>query len=380
MPLPGSSSSPLRPRSGGAYRPGHRRNATPCSARVQSPGRVAWHARNPRRTSPHRSSGRTAAAALPPEPSTEPSTTGRGAADLAALPSDLAERLIQLPRTRAANVGDRASDLACWLTCLGRGVLPTPATTGDADPSPLDVGWPDEPFLSEFLDTLADLEMPSLMRRHPKLAPLLAKHMLDLVEAFEIAADADDASEDASQQQPPPPSQGASLQSRAGADGDSAAPPDASASQTDADADASTEADAEAPPGLDAAKQLMEEFREAWEPVADALDASEAILEGVDDLAMELRPEEQRTLGGTKSLWQHSGWQEMKDLSAKLRRLPQLRRLVRELGRGSSGRGPRYVRTNRCSLISSLSPRLHFTNKQASNPCMHACTPSFPHD
>lgn len=38
-------------------------------------------------------------------------------------------------------------------------------------------------------------------------------------------------------------------------------------------------------------------------------------------------------------VWQSRGWKELKPLSLKLQSLPQLRKLVRELGRGG-GMGP----------------------------------------
>ena len=41
--------------------------------------------------------------------------------------------------------------------------------------------WPQEPFRTQFLDTLKGLEMPRFTRRHPKLPPPLLKQFLQLV-------------------------------------------------------------------------------------------------------------------------------------------------------------------------------------------------------
>ena len=42
--------------------------------------------------------------------------------------------------------------------------------------------WPEEPFASQFAETMSDLEMPRFCRRYPALLTTLMKQMLDMVQ------------------------------------------------------------------------------------------------------------------------------------------------------------------------------------------------------
>ena len=42
--------------------------------------------------------------------------------------------------------------------------------------------WPEEPFASQFAQTMSDLEMPRFCRRYPALLTTLMKQMLDMVQ------------------------------------------------------------------------------------------------------------------------------------------------------------------------------------------------------
>ena len=83
-------------------------------------------------------------------------------------------------------------------------------------------------------------------------------------------------------------------------------------------------------------EQLMEDFRDQWEPAVDKLDKAAKAFEGLDleDLA-----EGPEGFDITKGLWQQTVWQELESLRKKLEELRELRDLVRSLGRGA-GRGP----------------------------------------
>jgi hypothetical protein len=48
-------------------------------------------------------------------------------------------------------------------------------------PKAASLAWPDEPFRSQFLGVLKELEMARFTRRHPKLLPPLMDQFLELV-------------------------------------------------------------------------------------------------------------------------------------------------------------------------------------------------------
>ena len=80
----------------------------------------------------------------------------------------------------------------------------------------------------------------------------------------------------------------------------------------------------------------MDEFREDWAPAAEALnEAAEAFgLGGAQQLASSF------TKG--RAPWQCSeGWQAARQLRQVLQQLPELRRLVRRIGRRAAVSGPR---------------------------------------
>ena len=266
-------------------------------------------------------------------PATSSGGSGRGGDDLDVLETiqslgALGERLVTLPRTTMGNLSDRVESLKTWQAELSKGILPRVVSDDDGEGGEENaLVWPEEPFQSQFLNTLAELEMASLTRRYPKLANTLLKNMMDLVEAFEANFTENVEEEDVSEDETPQQSSNmrAALQD-----------------------DGSEESSEEKPlpdPNQDLVNDLIEDFKKEWEPIAEALDASEQFFEDMTDM-VDMKDNMDHnidTLSTSQSLWKHSGWKEIKDLSRKLEKLPQLRTLVRDLGRGSRGRGPKRL-------------------------------------
>ena len=255
----------------------------------------------------------------------------------------LGERLLTLPRTTVANLQDRVESLIAFQSSLQKGVLPscsigTPEG-GESESVPgateaASLAWPEEPFQSQLVEALAELEMASLTRRYPKLANTLLNNIMDLVETFEAsyvdphAADEDEDEEDE--------------------ESDAGAPPPRSQAAPDSSDENSEEEvipleDAAPDPNSTLVEDLMSEFRKEWEPIAEALDASDQFFEDLGDMVADQMSNDIETLSTQDSVWKHVGWKEIRDLSRKLERLPQLRKLVRDLGRGSRGRGPKRL-------------------------------------
>ncbi|QDZ22704.1 hypothetical protein A3770_08p52220 [Chloropicon primus] len=248
----------------------------------------------------------------------------------------LGERLLTLPRTTVSNLQSRVESLKTWQSKLQRGVLPTGSEQGGiGEGKSMDgsLAWPEEPFQGQLLQALAELDMASLTRRFPKLTNTLLANMMDVVEEFEasyVESDDDDEAEEEEVQdddQPPSPSsidvaQDSGLEPAEGGDGE----------------EITTVVE-----NAELAEDLLAEFRKEWEPIAEALDTSEQFFEDLGDMVQEQFSHDIDTLGTQNSVWKHTGWKEIKELSRKLERLPQLRKLVRDLGRGSRGRGPKRL-------------------------------------
>ena len=251
----------------------------------------------------------------------------------------IGERLLTLPRTTVANLQDRVDSLKVWQGELQKGVLPGSAGAEGVESGEVGEGravsWPEEPFRGQLLQTLADLEMASLTRRYPKLTNTLLANVMDVVEAFEasyVDAEQDeeedeDEEEDPRGRDPPPPPEEA---------------PSSEASPSEESDDAAEEL-LVLDPNADLAEDLLSDFRKEWEPIAEALDASEQFFDDLGEVVKDQFSHDIDTLGTTNSVWKHVGWKEVKELSRKLERLPQLRKLVRDLGRGSRGRGPKRL-------------------------------------
>lgn len=197
--------------------------------------------------------------------------------------------------------------------------------------------WPDESLCQLWTQTLHELQLPRFTKRYPELIDALLFRLLEMVvqmsEAMGTAADAAQA-QGGQDDKSRPDSQG---------DGDQPdnRPEDAGQSAPQADGQQPVEESSSSPPnmqpsGESLAQELMDEFREDWEPAVDALnDAEEAFgLGGAQALA------EHFTSG--QAPWHNSeGWRACRELRQVLAKLPELRKLVRRIGRRAAVKGPR---------------------------------------
>ncbi|KAI7839236.1 hypothetical protein COHA_006934 [Chlorella ohadii] len=104
----------------------------------------------------------------------------------------LLQSLMELPGTRSMlDLKIRLVSLADLNTSLRKGVLPQASS----------LAWPDEPFRSEFLKLLKQLEMPRFTRRYPKLLAPLMRQFLGLVADFEAKLQGEEAKQQKQQQQ-----------------------------------------------------------------------------------------------------------------------------------------------------------------------------------
>ena len=236
--------------------------------------------------------------------------------------------------------------------------------------------WPrDAVFREALLGAFADLDMARFTRRHPALLDTLLANVLDVLAVYEAerkevlgpdgggGEERDDAKAEPQQGGPdgsaaapedvPPEEQGDGSGGGggqgAGADGEGEGGADAAESAIEAsefsmdgaDNDSPSEAAADAAAAAAAAnaeiaQRLVEEFKAAWDPVIDKLDAAAKAFEGFDlsDLS-----DERHGFDRSAGVWHATGWKELDSLRRKLEHLRELRDLVRNLGRGS-GRGP----------------------------------------
>jgi len=278
---------------------------------------------------------------------------GAGVRGLGGLGSALGGALAGLPRSRAGNLGVRAAELQSWRRDLRRGIYPEtgvpeapePAGTGGRvsgeagawGPGGEEEGepFPEEPFRGEFLAALRGMEMTRLLRRRPALVDLLLGNMLEMLRPFEEALDEQELAEQVGTAE-----DDSALAVLAGDPGDPAEggegeeePPAEEVGAQDVGApEASPETDAAREAAREAAEQLVQEFEEQWAPAVEALDAMDELMgepEGFDADGFDIR----------EGLWRNKGWEEMADLTRRLKNMRGLRDLVRSLGRGS-GRGP----------------------------------------
>ncbi len=241
--------------------------------------------------------------------------------------------------------------------------------------------WPrDAVFREALLGAMAQLDMARFTRRHPALLDTLLANVLDVLAAYEQgrkevagpegaegeetqkggeqkpqeggapAGAASDADSPQQQDGEGGGGGGGATAGQAGEGGEGGA--EAANAAADA-ADFSMEAadggapapDPSARPDARAAaeaanaalaSQLADEFKAAWDPVVDKLDAAAKAFDGFDlaDLG-----EERKGFDRGAGVWHATGWTELDALRRKLERLKELRDLVRNLGRGA-GRGP----------------------------------------
>jgi uncharacterized protein with von Willebrand factor type A (vWA) domain len=225
---------------------------------------------------------------------------------------------------------------------------------------------------------MGELDMARFTRRHPALLDTLLANVLDVLAVYErerqevLGPDgtggeeqtddgeaqaergegsaAGEASEEPSDEQPDAEGGGGGGGAGAGANGDptdggtdaAEAAVDASEFAMDgSDGDAAQAAKDAAQAAAQAANEeiaarLADEFKRAWDPLIDKLDAAGKAFEGFDlsDLS-----DERHGFDRSAGVWHATGWQELDALRRKLEKLRELRDLVRNLGRGS-GRGP----------------------------------------
>ena len=285
---------------------------------------------------------------------------------------DLLPLLLRLPST-SGNVDSLrrcASGIQDWKAQLARGLLPGVETE-----------WPDDVVFREaLLEALGDLDMARFTRQFPPVLDTLMKNILDVLYVYEQQkvdegdeedesppkmesesggsgrdgqeGDPDDDSDpndgeggggegDAGDEQDGDPSQGSGGGGTgdAGDDGKKTAMEDIEMSVEGGEEEERRKEEArEAAKAAnkELVEQLMEDFKEQWEPAVDKLDKAAKAFEGLDLDDLADGPE---GFDITKGLWQQTGWQELDSLRRKLEELRELRDLVRSLGRGS-GRGP----------------------------------------
>jgi len=193
--------------------------------------------------------------------------------------------------------------------------------------------WPDRPLRRLWTETLLDLGLPLFTRRYPMLIEPLLMRLLEIVAqtAEAMAANADWKISRA---------QGLSPQEQ---DNSSATQNGAADKPEDAEDNESGDGEGQNQNPMDdlgeaqqKAEELMKEFREDWGKAADAIRDVENTL----------------GIGGAESFskgfssegapWRESkGWEKARELRALLRKMPELKRLVKRLGRRAALRGQR---------------------------------------
>jgi hypothetical protein len=214
-------------------------------------------------------------------------------------------------------------------------------------------------FREALLDAMGSLDMARFTRRHPALLDTLLANVLDVLAAYETqkkdimgpdGADGDQEQRDGEKtesQQDAPGSSGSDSQqdSDEQQDGDgggagggsgstqgdgqgtaSEAAADAAAEAAEFSMDSSEQSAAETAAGeavrdavnaanAELAARLADEFKKAWDPVVDKLDAASKAFDGfdLDDLA-----EGPRGFDLSAGVWQATGWRELDALRRKL--------------------------------------------------------------
>ena len=224
-----------------------------------------------------------------------------------------------------------------------------------------DAEWPrDAVFREALLDAMASLDMARFTRRHPALLDTLLANVLDVLAAYETqkkditgpeGGDGDQEQRDGEQtesQQDAPGSSGTPTKddekqdqqdgdgggggggSGSGEGGGKSSSTDAAdaaaeaaefrmddSTQQTAAQEAAAEAVREAAQAANAelAARLADEFKRAWDPVVDKLDAASKAFDGfdLDDLS-----DGPRGFDASAGLWQATGWRELDSLRRKL--------------------------------------------------------------
>ncbi|CAJ1432299.1 unnamed protein product, partial [Effrenium voratum] len=197
-----------------------------------------------------------------------------------------------------------------------------------------EASWPMASLRQMWTETLRDLDLPRLTRRYPELIDPLLFRLLEI--SVQLSEAMGDAAEDAKAQG------GGQDKSRddAQGDGDTADQqsngqqgkhPDAQQINQEQSEDPNTQ-----PAGETLAQELMDEFRQDWEPAVDALnEAEEAFGLGCARSLAE-------HFAGDGGRWRRSqGWRAARKLRKLLAKLPDLRKLVLRIGRRAAVKGRR---------------------------------------
>ncbi|GLI68508.1 hypothetical protein VaNZ11_012952 [Volvox africanus] len=300
--------------------------------------------------------------------------------------------LVELPGTRGMmDLRTRADDLATWKLALQKGTLPRMDQ----------IEWPQEPFRSKFAEALRNLEMPRFTRRYPAVLDTLIKQMLSLAFEFEeklAAAEqqqqqqqqqrqqqqqmpqpnqgqeqdqqqqqqtesqmASAAGGAASEQQQPPPNQPSPMQQEISEEElqkmmqqaieqaqqklpqeelqQNGNRPQLQIKMQDLEGENKGSKPSQEQQTLESqleriADDIVRQFEADMSQVMENLEAGEMAF---DDLNALLDGDEGFDL--TRGVWRRTGWRELSTLREVLEKVPELRELVRQLGRGG-GRGP----------------------------------------
>ena len=286
-------------------------------------------------------------------------STAAGGDVMGRIPEDILPLLLRLPSAEGDVDALRrsAEGVEAWKEALSRGLLPD-----------VDVEWPeDATFREALVEALGDLDMARFTRRFPPVLDTLMKNILDILYIYE-----QERVDEGEPEMPPSDPQDAQSSNDGQGEGESQGSGSGESSEQegegeesqasgqgggggkdgednvddfDMSVDGNADADAAAREAMERAKeknkeivsQLMDEFKEQWEPAVDKLDKAAKAFEGLDLDDLADGPE---GFDLTRGLWQQTGWKELDALRKKLQDLRELRDLVRSLGRGS-GRGPK---------------------------------------
>lgn len=203
--------------------------------------------------------------------------------------------------------------------------------------------WPvNRTVRDQWTDLLRDLDMPRFTRRHPQLLNPLLANLLEIVEGFEGAegeAEPEQGSSEASQEE----SGGESIDAASGGSPDSGDQGD-DAQSLDEDGDAEEQQAVSEEPDGDAESQeeasrvadLFDGIRQQWQDATDTLQEADATFgtSGGSTVADGLGQD-------PDTLWRETfAWKEVTALRNVLSRNPDIRELIRNLGRRSALKGP----------------------------------------
>lgn len=225
--------------------------------------------------------------------------------------------LTGLQHPTPSSLARAAEAAAAWRSHLSRGILPSP---------PASLGWPPPPLARQWAGTLESLRVPALTRRHPALLDSLMLSLVATVRRYDDAM-----------------RHGGSGRPGGAADGGATLPSDGDAASfgetpgaLGCALDGAATDDSDAPPadgtadGSCAAALAMQEFITGWALEAEAADAAGTLLDGVGG---ELSPEAS-TEGGFRALVASDGWDDLLAAQRALAATPQLRTILRSVGRG----------------------------------------------